>query len=93
MATKNVKIREAKVAIIEKHQRGAVDTGSPEVQISLWSGRITALTQHFKDHPKDNHSRRGLLTLVQRRRKLLSYLKHTARDRYIGLINTLGLRG
>ena len=68
------------------------DTGSPEVQIALLSNRITYLTEHFKSHAKDHHSRRGLLKLVGRRRRLLDYLKKTDLDRYRSIIDKLGIR-
>ena len=68
------------------------DTGSPEVQIALLSNRITYLTEHFKSHAKDHHSRRGLLKLVGRRRRLLDYLKKTDNDRYRSIIDKLGIR-
>ena len=68
------------------------DTGSPEVQIALLSNRITYLTEHFKSHAKDHHSRRGLLKLVGRRRRLLDYLKKTDLDRYRTIIDKLGIR-
>ena len=68
------------------------DTGSPEVQIALMTERITHLTEHFKVHQKDHHSRRGLLKLVGQRRRLLDYLKSKSVDRYRGLIDTLGIR-
>ena len=68
------------------------DTGSPEVQIALLSNRITYLTEHFKLHAKDHHSRRGLLKLVGRRRRLLDYLKKTDQDRYRTIIDKLGIR-
>ena len=68
------------------------DTGSPEVQIALLSNRITYLTEHFKSHAKDHHSRRGLLKLVGRRRRLLDYLKKTDLDRYRSIIHKLGIR-
>jgi small subunit ribosomal protein S15 len=68
------------------------DTGSPEVQIALLSERINYLTEHFKSHAKDHHSRRGLLKLVGQRRRLLDYLKKKSLDRYRNLINTLGIR-
>ena len=78
--------------IIEEHQRGANDTGSPEVQVALLTGRIEQLTEHFKTHKKDHHSRRGLLQLVNRRRSLLDYLKRKDNERYKALIEKLGLR-
>lgn len=68
------------------------DTGSPEVQVALLSGRIAYLTEHFKVHIKDHHSRRGLLRLVGKRRRLLNYLKRRHADRYYALISRLGLR-
>ena len=68
------------------------DTGSPEVQIALLSNRITYLTEHFKSHAKDHHSRRGLMKLVGRRRRLLDYLKKTDNDRYRTIIDKLGIR-
>lgn len=81
-----------KSEIIAKFQRDKVDTGSSEVQIALLSARIKELTEHFKVHAKDHHSRRGLLKLVSRRRRLLDYLKRTDTVKYNDLIKTLGLR-
>jgi small subunit ribosomal protein S15 len=78
--------------IISEHQRAANDTGSPEVQVALLSARIEYLTQHFADHKKDHHSRRGLLKLVNQRRRLLDYLKRKDDERYKALIAKLGLR-
>ena len=78
--------------IIADNARGANDTGSPEVQVALLTGRIEQLTEHFKTHKKDHHSRRGLLQLVNRRRSLLDYLKRKDNDRYKALIEKLGLR-
>ena len=78
--------------IIEENKRGANDTGSPEVQIALMTARIQELTEHFKVHKKDHHSRRGLLKLVNRRRSLLDYLHHKDAERYKALIQKLGLR-
>ena len=78
--------------IIADNARGANDTGSPEVQVALLTGRIEQLTEHFKTHKKDHHSRRGLLQLVNRRRSLLDYLKRKDNERYKALIETLGLR-
>ena len=78
--------------IIEEHARGANDTGSPEVQVALLTGRIEQLTEHFKTHKKDHHSRRGLLKLVNRRRSLLDYLHRKDAERYKALIQKLGLR-
>lgn len=78
--------------IIKQHQRTLADTGSSEVQIALLTARINDLTEHFKIHVKDHHSRRGLLKLVSTRRRLLDYLKRTDNIKYIGLIKELGLR-
>ena len=83
---------ETKAGIIKKYARTSGDTGSPEVQVALLSQRINELTEHFKTHNKDNHSRRGLLKMVSRRRKLLDYLKGKNPESYKGLIDTLGLR-
>jgi len=77
---------------IEKHKRSADDTGSPEVQIALLSDRINHLTEHLKVHKKDHHSRRGLLMLVGRRRRLLDYLTKIDIERYRAIIAELGLR-
>lgn len=81
-----------KKEIIKESQRAVNDTGSPEVQVSLITGRINYLTEHFKAHKKDFHSRRGLQALVNKRRKLLQYLKKTSYERYKSLIERLGLR-
>ena len=81
-----------KQEVIHKFQKHEGDTGSPEVQVALLSERITYLTEHFKTHPKDHHSRRGLLKLVGQRRRLLNYLRTKDRNRYLELIQTLGLR-
>lgn len=81
-----------KSEIVEQSQRSANDTGSPEVQVSLVTERIKYLTEHFKVHRKDLHSRRGLQALVNKRRKLLKYLKRTDGARYQSLIQKLGLR-
>ena len=78
--------------IIEDNKRGANDTGSPEVQVALLTARIEQLTEHFKLHKQDHHSRRGLLMMVNRRRSLLDYLKRKDNVRYKGLIEKLGLR-
>lgn len=78
--------------IVEKHRRSENDVGSSEVQIALMTGRIKYLTEHFKQHKKDFHSRRGLQTLVNRRRKLLKYLKKENHESYSSLIKSLGLR-
>ncbi len=83
---------ERKQEIILKHARTEGDTGSPEVQVALLTERITYLTEHFKTHKKDHHSRRGLLKMVGSRRALLTYLKNVDFDRYRNLISVLGLR-
>jgi small subunit ribosomal protein S15 len=83
---------EKKTAIIEDNARAKGDTGSPEVQVAILTERIRNLTEHFKGHHKDNHSRRGLLTMVNKRRTLLTYLKRKDVDRYNALIAKLGLR-
>ena len=81
-----------KQEIIKQYQRAEGDSGSPEVQVALLTARINGLTEHFKTHPKDFHSRRGLLMMVSRRRKLLDYLKRTNVESYRKLIDSLGLR-
>ena len=81
-----------KKAVIEDFKTHPSDTGSPEVQIALLSERITYLTEHFKTHQKDHHSRRGLLKLVGQRRQLLNYLKKKSVDRYNTMVERLGLR-
>jgi small subunit ribosomal protein S15 len=81
-----------KAQIVDEYQRAAGDTGSPEVQVALLTARINDLTGHFKVHVKDHHSRRGLLRMVNRRRKLLDYLKRSSDDAYRLLIERLGLR-
>ena len=78
--------------IIKKHQQDAKDTGSPEVHVAILSGRINHLTDHLRTHRKDFHSRRGLIMLTNRRRKLLAYLKSSDLDRYNALISKLSLR-
>jgi small subunit ribosomal protein S15 len=83
---------EKKSEIINEYQREPRDTGSPEVQVALLSARINQLTEHFGAHHKDHHSRRGLLRMVNQRRKLLDYLKKIDQDRYQNLIGRLGLR-
>jgi small subunit ribosomal protein S15 len=83
---------EAKKEIIEKYGRSEGDTGSPEVQVALLTARINDLNEHFKTHPKDHHSRRGLLKMVGQRRNLLAYLKNKDIERYRKLIESLGLR-
>lgn len=81
-----------KAQVLQDFQRAKGDTGSPEVQIALLTARITDLTEHFKAHSKDHHSRRGLLRMVSTRRKLLDYLKRTKAEQYRALIERLGLR-
>jgi len=81
-----------KAEIIKTYATTSGDTGSPEVQVAILSERITTLTDHFKTHVKDNHSRRGLLKLVSQRRQLLDYLKRTDEGRYKTLIERLGIR-
>lgn len=81
-----------KAEIVAKYARGQGDTGSPEVQVALLSGLIDDLQGHFKAHPKDHHSRRGLIRMVNQRRKLLDYLKARDNGRYLALIQSLGLR-
>tara|TARA_S200000501_G_C20831578_1_gene747535 strand:+ start:1452 stop:1721 length:270 start_codon:yes stop_codon:yes gene_type:complete len=83
---------ENKVQIIKEHKRSESDTGSPEVQVALLSERIKSLTEHFKLHARDQHSRQGLLRMVNRRRKLLDYVKKNDVQRYSSLIEKLGLR-
>ena len=81
-----------KAKVLQDYQRAKSDTGSPEVQVALLTARITDLTEHFKAHVKDHHSRRGLLRMVSTRRKLLDYLKRTKVEHYRTLIERLGLR-
>ena len=83
---------ERKAEIIKDNARSEGDSGSPEVQIAILTERIANLTEHFKTHAKDNHSRRGLLMLVNKRRSLLDYLRRKDAERYTGLIAKLGLR-
>ena len=83
---------ENKSSVISDYARGEADTGSPEVQVALLSARISELTAHFGEHKKDHHSRQGLLKMVNKRRKLLDYLKSRNPDRYRELISRLGLR-
>lgn len=83
---------ETKQKIINEHAQSKGDTGSPEVQVAILTERIRNLTEHFKDHHKDNHSRRGLLMMVNKRRSLLAYLKKKDVERYNALIQKLGLR-
>ena len=84
--------KERKTEVIKSNQRQDGDTGSPEVQVALLTERITYLTDHFKAHPKDHHSRRGLLKMVSQRRRLLTYLQKADNERYRSLIEKLGLR-
>ncbi|MCL4470441.1 MAG: 30S ribosomal protein S15 [Sulfuricella sp.] len=81
-----------KAQIVQDYQKATGDTGSTEVQVALMTARINDLTGHFKTHAKDHHSRRGLLKLVSKRRKLLDYLRSSSVDRYRTLIERLGLR-
>ena len=83
---------ERKTEVIGSYRKHTTDTGSPEVQVALLSERINYLTEHFKTHVKDHHSRRGLLKLVGQRRRLLDYLRHKDADRYADLIRKLGIR-
>ena len=83
---------ETKGKIVADYARAENDTGSPEVQVALLSARISELTEHFGEHKKDHHSRQGLLKMVNKRRKLLDYLKDKDQDRYRELIKRLGLR-
>jgi small subunit ribosomal protein S15 len=84
--------KEAKQEIVDKHGRSGEDTGSAHVQIALLTSRINELTQHLREHPKDHHSRRGLLKLVGRRRRFLQYLQKRDLEGYRALIQELGLR-
>ena len=84
--------KESKAQIIEKYKRDEKDTGSPEVQIALLTERINELTEHLKVHKKDNHSRRGLLKMVGKRRNLLNYLAKKDLNRYREIVEKLGLR-
>lgn len=83
---------ERKQELIREYATADGDTGSPEVQVAVLSSRIATLTEHFKTHTKDNHSRRGLLRMVSRRRRLLDYIKSRDEERYRALIERLGLR-
>ena len=84
--------KDRKTEVIGSYRTHEADTGSPEVQVAILSERINYLTEHFKTHAKDHHSRRGLLKLVGQRRRLLDYLKRKNLERYRSLINTLGIR-
>ena len=81
-----------KTSVIDEYRRSAGDTGSPEVQVALLTQRISGLTEHFKQHKHDHHSRQGLLRMVNRRRKLLDYLRSNDAEKYRELISRLGLR-
>ena len=83
---------ERKQSLINEYATKTGDTGSPEVQVAILTERITNLTEHFKTHKKDNHSRRGLLKMVSQRRRLLDYVKSKDEERYTKLINSLGIR-
>ncbi len=83
---------ENKAEVVKKYQRSEGDTGSPEVQIALLSARLDYLTDHFKSHKHDHHSRQGLLRVVNQRRKLLDYLKKKDLERYRNVVSSLGLR-
>ncbi len=83
---------ETKKQIVDDYRRGDNDTGSPEVQVALLTANINSLQGHFRDHGKDHHSRRGLIRMVNQRRKLLDYLRNKDQARYAGLIERLGLR-
>lgn len=85
-------LKEAKAEVIQQYRQHEADTGSPEVQIAVLTNRIEYLTEHFKLHKKDNHSRRGLLLLVGRRRRLLDYLRRIDDARYRAVLDRLGIR-
>ncbi len=85
-------VAEKKTELVQKYRRHEADTGSPEVQVAILTERITYLTEHFKTHKKDHHSRRGLLKLVGQRRRLLDYLRTVDQNRYKALIEQLGIR-
>lgn len=85
-------LKEDKQKIIGDHAKSESDTGSPEVQVAVLTRRISDLTEHLKTHPKDHHSRRGLLVMVGRRRRLLEYVRRKDVERYRALISKLGLR-
>ena len=84
--------KEKKIELINEYSRSGSDTGSPEVQIAILSERISSLTNHFQTHKKDNHSRTGLMRLINQRRSLLAYLKKTNKESYDTLIQKLGIR-
>lgn len=85
-------LKETKTEIVKKHRRSDLDSGSSEVQVALLTARINDLTGHFKDHKKDHHGRRGLIKMVNKRRKLLDYLKRQDFQKYSSLIDGLGIR-
>ena len=85
-------LKEQKTALIHEHRRGDADTGSPEIQVAILTKRIGDLTEHLRTHQKDHHSRRGLLQMVGKRRRLLDYLRREDVERYRALIQRLGLR-
>ncbi len=85
-------VKEAKTELVKTYRQHEKDTGSPEVQIAILTNRISYLTEHFKLHKKDHHSRRGLLTLVGRRRRLLDYLRHVDDARYRSVLDRLNIR-
>ena len=85
--------KEVKLEIVEKHGRGPADTGSAEVQIAILTERINRLSEHLKANSKDHSSRRGLLQLIGRRKRLLSYMRRESAERYPALIQRLGIRG
>ncbi len=84
--------KESKTALVQEYKTHGTDTGSPEVQIAILTNRITYLTEHFRGHAKDHHSRRGLLTMVGRRRRLLDYLRRHDEERYKAIIARLNIR-
>ena len=84
--------KESKTALVQDYKTHGTDTGSPEVQIAILTNRITYLTEHFRGHQKDHHSRRGLLTMVGRRRRLLDYLRRHNEERYKAIIARLNIR-
>jgi small subunit ribosomal protein S15 len=85
-------VKEAKDQLVREYRKHERDTGSPEVQIAILTNRISYLTEHFKSHKKDHHSRRGLLTMVGRRRRLLDYLRRVDVERYRAVLDRLGIR-
>ena len=85
-------LRERKSSIVEEHKTHETDTGSPEVQVALLTGQINQLNEHLKEHKKDHHSRRGLMMMVGRRRRMLNYLANKDIERYRALVSRLGIR-